>query len=58
MMRTVLLKLGANYVVEIERDDAKATDGPRLTFYRLELTEDMAPDKAEALSAALHPAKP
>lgn len=55
MIRTVLIKLGANYVAEVERDDAKPADGPRLTFYKLEVTEDMSPEKAEALAVALSP---
>jgi hypothetical protein len=49
---STLIRLGANYVVEVEREDS-IDDRPRLTFYRLEVTECLTEKEAKALAAAL-----
>lgn len=58
MIRSALIKLGPNFVAEIENDEDRPADGPRVTLYQLLLTEDVTAAKAEALAAVLAPAKP
>jgi hypothetical protein len=49
---STLIKLGANFVVEVEREGPD-DERPRLTFYRMEMTETPAAAEVRALVAAL-----